>query len=75
MVDKAKQIKPHFADLVAGVHEDLKARGIDGVRVSAIHFAPAATAADESPCGPGEVWDCRDDPTTGGVRCGCFPKR
>jgi hypothetical protein len=69
MTKKAKQIEPHFADLVKGVHEDLHAKGIQGVQVTAIHFA----AASPSPCPPGMKWDCRDDPGTGGVKCGCFP--
>jgi len=70
MEHKAKLIKPHFEDLVAGVHEDLKQKGIDGVRVSAIHFA----SADQPPCGPGMKWDCRANPQTGGVDCRCYPQ-
>jgi hypothetical protein len=69
MQTRAKQIQPHYEDLVAGVHEDLKAKGVEGLRVSAIHFVPAGNPQ----CGPGTAWDCKPDPTTGGVRCGCYP--
>jgi hypothetical protein len=69
MKNKAALIGAHFNDIVEGIHQHLKTKGIDGVRVSAIHFAPA----DAQPCGPGMVWKCVEDPATNGVRCGCFP--
>jgi hypothetical protein len=68
MEHKAKEIKPHFAELVDAVHKVLKKKGIDGVEVSEMHFRPM----DDSRCGPGMVWDCRPVGTTG-VKCGCFP--
>jgi hypothetical protein len=67
MTKKAKQITPHIEDLVAGVHSTLKEKGIEGIQVSAIHFTAAAAGP------PGMKWDCRPDPTTGGVHCGWFP--
>jgi hypothetical protein len=63
------QIEQHFQHLAEGVHEDLRAKGITGLQVTGMQFAPK----DEAQCPPGTVWKCVEDPETGGVRCGCFP--
>ena len=68
METKASQIAPHVHALIEGVHQDLAEKGIQGMRVQAIQFAPAGSPQ----CPPGTTWKCVDDPQTGGVHCGCF---
>jgi hypothetical protein len=65
----AAEIERHFQELANGVHEDLKAKGIQGLRVTGMQFGQAA----DTQCPKGTVWKCVEDPETGGVKCGCFP--
>lgn len=61
-------ITPHLNDIVDAVHDVLKKKGFNNLRVSQIHF----DSGSDGPCPAGSSWKCIDVPPSG-LKCGCFP--